>query len=195
MSKRQIHRFPADEWPRLVADRRRALAEPEHYVAAFPWPRGSLVVDVGCGPGFFTGPLLDALDGLDGHLISLDVEPRMLSRLGSRLGSDWPALPRAAANATAIPLRSGVADTVWCAFVLHEVPDLPQAARELARICAPNGRVIALEWEARPTDHGPPADERVAAAEVAEALAAAGLTVRGPTAVTDSQYALLGTPE
>jgi len=49
-----------------------------------------------------------------------------------------------AADATALPLRDGVADLTLALHMLYHVPDPSQALRELRRVTRPGGRVIIV---------------------------------------------------
>ena len=182
-----MRRFAASDWPRLVAPRRLALAEPDHYVNAFDWPQGARVADIGAGPGFFTEAIRRAI-GPGGSVIAVDAQVEMLRILGERCAP----CARVAGLLTALPLADSSVDVAWCAFVFHEVADVDAAARELYRVLASAGRALVLDWEPRPTDHGPPAEERLGPRVVEHALQSAGFRVEGPTAVTSSQWALVG---
>ena len=182
--------FPAAEWPRLVAARRRELAEPEHYVPVGAWPPDARLADLGCGPGFFLPALLATL-GPAGRLVAVDAQAEMLEVLRERLGPR-PRVRPVCAPLDALPLPDASVDVAWCAFVLHEVAALDAVVAEAVRVLAPGGRLLVLEWDPRPTDHGPPAAERVASEVVAAAMARGGLIVHGPRPVTDSQYRLDG---
>jgi len=92
---------------------------------------GSLVLDVGCGPGFDAAAL--RAHGL--RAIGLD---RSTGMLGSGL-AEWPG-PRVQADMRALPIRSGV-EGIWAsASLLHlERDDVPGALAEFRRVLAPGG--------------------------------------------------------
>ena len=181
--------FPAGEWPRLVSDHRRRLAEPEHYVRAFPWPEAGAVLDLGAGPGFFVPALLAVTRG---PLIAVDRQPAMLARLRERLAPP-PRVRLVVADLGALPFPSGRFAAAWCAFALHEVPDPGAACVEAMRVLAPGAPLYALEWDPVATDHGPPVQDRIGPAPVVAALEAAGCTVSAPRRITGSQWALVAT--
>lgn len=50
--------------------------------------------------------------------------------------------PVVAGDAASIPLPAGSVDIVWLSTVIHHIPDLPAAAREIRRVLAPGGVVL-----------------------------------------------------
>ncbi len=97
-----------------------------------PTPAG-LTLDVGCGEG----RLARALIARGHRVVGVDAT-EVLARLASEADR---ATPVARADASAVPIRDGVADLVVCFMVLQDVDDLDGAARELARVVAPEGAV------------------------------------------------------
>ena len=59
-------------------------------------------------------------------------------------GSRPPAVALACADATALPLRDGVADLALAPHMLYHVPDPADALRELRRVTRPGGRVVIV---------------------------------------------------
>jgi SAM-dependent methyltransferase len=102
---------------------------------------GETVCDVGCGNGMYLAEL--ARRGFVGRVLGLDLSLGMLAASRERLGTaaDVGLL---AADATALPLRDGVADLTLALHMLYHVPDPSQALRELRRVTRPGGRVIIV---------------------------------------------------
>ncbi|HWS33589.1 MAG TPA: class I SAM-dependent methyltransferase [Actinoplanes sp.] len=50
--------------------------------------------------------------------------------------------PVVAGDAGSIPLPDGTVDVVWLSTVIHHIPDLPAAAREIRRVLKPGGVVL-----------------------------------------------------
>src|ERR1022692_4207381 len=71
--------------------------------------RESTIVDLGCGPGFYT----EALRLLGADVIPVDKDPAEL-----RLGGEPPA-GAVVADATELPLPDGSVDRVFCATLLE----------------------------------------------------------------------------
>lgn len=90
------------------------------------------VVDIGCGNGKFIQRLRQ--DRPDLSLLGLDIAPGILAGVPG---------PVAVADATKLPLTAGSIDAALALHMLYHVPDIPQAVRELARVVACDGLVVA----------------------------------------------------
>ncbi|WP_240731669.1 class I SAM-dependent methyltransferase [Hymenobacter radiodurans] len=98
---------------------------------------GSIVVDIGCGPG----NIFATIQGKPKLLIGIDVAPKSLE-IAKRLGY-VPVL----ADAVNLPFISGFADIVVLNAALHHCEDMAAILREAARLVKPGGLII--------TDHDP----------------------------------------
>jgi ubiquinone/menaquinone biosynthesis C-methylase UbiE len=101
-------------------------------------PRRPLVgVDLGSGTGRFTPALAEAFGGpIHG------VEPADGMRRAAEAGSRHPRVTYVAGRAEAIPLPDASADFVLMFLSWHHVADKETAAREIARVLKPGGRLI-----------------------------------------------------
>lgn len=90
------------------------------------------VVDVGCGNGKFIQRLRQ--DRPDLALLGLDIAPGILADVPGSV---------AVADATRLPLATASVDAALALHMLYHVPDIPRAVRELSRVVARDGLVIA----------------------------------------------------
>ncbi len=96
--------------------------------------QGMTLVDIGAGTGAFAAAFSDWFD-----VRVLAVEPSAAMR---------EQIPRTAAirvlegNASALPLPDASADAAWLSLVLHHIPDLGVAAREIRRVLRPGAPVL-----------------------------------------------------
>lgn len=90
------------------------------------------ILDVGCG----TGGTLDRLKHI-GQPVGVDLEPIALE-LSRERGHTHLLL----ASATSLPFADGSFDAVVALDVLEHIPDDAAAAREIARILAPDGTLV-----------------------------------------------------
>jgi SAM-dependent methyltransferase len=172
-------------------------------------PHGGTCVEVGCGFGRMTGLLAGRFD----RVLAVDVSPRMLALARSNVTSsnvEFVLVPGAGLE----PLEDGVADVVLCYLVLQHLPSRAVVAsylREFARVLAAAGRAFVQlpvlgpgvrprVWRAgrglvvplfrdgevarQPEYRG----FRLTDAELAQALASAGLCVTARDESLDSPY-------
>ena len=100
---------------------------------------GSRVVDLGAGTGKLTASLVDA----GAHVVAVEPVEAMRSHLAGAL----PGFTIVAGTAEAIPLASGVMDSVVAAQAFHWF-DAARSLSEIHRVLAPAGR-LGLMWNAR----------------------------------------------
>ncbi|MEU6431399.1 class I SAM-dependent methyltransferase [Microbispora sp. NPDC046973] len=122
--------------------RGRALTEQQlqAWMSAFgallPGRRPLTGLDVGSGTGRFTPALARAFGPVTG------VEPSVRMRETAQAQSQHPGVRYPAGAAEDIPVPSGSADYAVVLQVWHHVQDKPRAARELARVIKPDGRLL-----------------------------------------------------
>ncbi|GBE65308.1 similarity with UbiE/COQ5 methyltransferase [Mycobacterium sp. MFM001] len=102
---------------------------------------GSIVLDIGCGPGNFTGWFGEQV-APEGLAVGLDASHAMLRRAVVDNSGSCAAYVRG--DAEHLPFGDGVADAVSCLAALYLINDPFQAIRELARVLKPDGRVVLL---------------------------------------------------
>ena len=95
---------------------------------------GMRVVDIGAGTGAFTTAFVDWF-GVD--VIAVEPSAAMRAQIART-----PAVDVREGDATALPLEDGSADAAWLSLVIHHIPDLPAAAREIRRVLRPAAPVL-----------------------------------------------------
>jgi demethylmenaquinone methyltransferase/2-methoxy-6-polyprenyl-1,4-benzoquinol methylase len=104
------------------------------------------VLDLACG----TGDLLFAAASPARMSVGIDVTFRMLQLARRRAAAHLPCpAPHALiqADMLQLPLRDGRFTVVTTGYGLRNVPDLRQAIREMARVLAPGGRLLSLDFD------------------------------------------------
>ncbi len=114
-------------------------------------------LDVCCGTGDLTFSLAGACPSC--AVTGLDFTPEMLARArekaAMREGRGLP-LPRefVAGDLLALPFEDGRFAAVTVGWGVRNVPDVPKAFREMARVARPGGRVVCLESTQAPEGAG-----------------------------------------
>ncbi len=100
-------------------------------------PRRPLAgLDVGSGTGRFTPALAQAFGPVTG------IEPSARMREIAQAQAPHPGVRYLAGSAERMPAPSGSADYALMFLSWHHVQDKPRAARELARVIRPGGRIL-----------------------------------------------------
>src|SRR5580704_5963382 len=95
---------------------------------------GMTVVDIGAGTGQFAAAFTDWF-GLD--VLAVEPSAAMRAQIPRR-----PGIRALAGDASALPLPDGSADGAWLSLMIHHIPDLEAAAREIRRVLRPGAPVL-----------------------------------------------------
>ena len=97
---------------------------------------GDFILDVGCGTGIFTGPVLSA----GAEVVGLDISLPMIARACSRFRQE--RFMPLAGNMLALPFASGSFDKVYSMTALEFVDDGQAAVAELERVTRSGGVIV-----------------------------------------------------
>ena len=108
-------------------------------------PEGAIVLDIGCGMGFFTLAMA-AMVGDGGRVFALDIQEEMLARLrrrASRKGLSHRITPiLCEANHLSVDAQADFGLAFW---MVHEVPDPRAFFMQVQGLLKPNGRLLLVE--------------------------------------------------
>ena len=123
---------------------RRLIHKPEKLLAPYV-QEGMTAMDVGCGMGFFSIGMA-RLVGDGGHVISVDIQQKMLDVLKKRAAKAGVLNRIRLHRAEPGTINAGTgADFILCFWMVHEVPDAAAFFRELRLHVNPNGRLLIVE--------------------------------------------------
>jgi len=117
------------------------LQPPDQLVSKLNIRPSDVVVDFGCGPGFFTVPLAK----IAAKTIAVDVSPRMLESAASYAKKSGVTVHFLTSSGTEIKLEDHSVDMVFLNHVFHEIEEKPIVLREFLRIMRPSGRLVIVE--------------------------------------------------
>jgi ubiquinone/menaquinone biosynthesis C-methylase UbiE len=125
-------------WVRRLINRPKRILRP--HVAT-----GDTVVDLGCGPGFFTLPLAE-LVGPEGRVVAVDVQEGMLEIVRTRAEAAGLSSRIQSLLVTPDgPVPAGPADLALAFWVLHEAPDQRKFLQGAHDLLKPGGRLLLVE--------------------------------------------------
>ncbi len=119
--------------------------------AASPKP-GARVLDVACGTGIIARTAAPIV-GERGKVVGLDLNPGMLAVARSQMEQSPVEVEWHEASALEMPLPDDAFEYVICQAGLQFFPDRVAALREMHRVLAPGGDLVAVVWRAR--EHSP----------------------------------------
>jgi len=128
----------------LATSLRRLLQNPETILRGLVHA-GETVLDLGCGPGFFTLPMARMV-GENGWVVAVDLQEAMLEQMRLRAGRSGLMSRIRPQLCTAGSIGyTGSADFALAFFMVHEVPDVGRFLKELSGILKERGRFLLVE--------------------------------------------------
>jgi ubiquinone/menaquinone biosynthesis C-methylase UbiE len=123
---------------------RRWLQNPQKILRPYI-EEGMTVLDLGCGPGYFSIDMARMV-GKSGRVIASDLQEGMLQKLREKIqGTELEeriTLHQCEANNIGL---SEAVDFVLAFYVIHEIPNQEEFLNEIESILKPNGRVFIVE--------------------------------------------------
>ncbi len=119
-----------------------------HVAGRDGWPYGE-ALEIGCGTGFFLLNLMQAGVLDKGHVT--DISPGMVRVAEENAAALGLAVEGRVADAETLPYDDCSFDLVVGHAVLHHVPDVERALREVVRVLRPGGRFVVA---GEPTRYG-----------------------------------------
>jgi ubiquinone/menaquinone biosynthesis C-methylase UbiE len=142
--EKQPYVCPAEFAGSLDNPFRRLIHKPGKMLAPYIH-RGMYVLDLGCGPGYFTGELA-RLAGEEGRVIAADLQQEMLDKMTRKIsGTDLEKRVEAhLCQSDRIGIK-GMVDFILAFWMIHEVPDQLKMFEELRSVLNPGGRIFIIE--------------------------------------------------
>lgn len=171
----------------LVSPLRKLFQNPSDLVAPYV-EDGMVVLEPGCGMGFFTLELAKRV-GPTGRVVAADLQERMLDGLRRRAGHagllDRIDLRQVPEDRLGISDLAGRVDLVLAFYVVHELANPAGFFEEVRQALRPTGKILIVE----PRSHG---GGDVSFEEELELAARSGLVVVDRPAFKRNQVAMLG---
>jgi ubiquinone/menaquinone biosynthesis C-methylase UbiE len=123
---------------------RRLLQNPQKILKPYI-NEGMAVLDLGCGPGFFSIEIAKMLHN-SGKVITADLQEGMLDKVKKKISGtileQRIELHKCEENSIGI---SESVDFILCFYMIHEVPDKNHLFIQLKSILRPNGKLFIIE--------------------------------------------------
>ena len=123
----------------------RRLIQNPHRLLKLYLHNGMTVLDMGCGPGFFTIPMAEMV-GPTGRVIAADLQQGMLDLVRKKVQTK-PLKDRITLHLCQ-PMDSGIktkVDFILAFYLVHEVPNQEMFFSEMAATLKPGGQFLIVE--------------------------------------------------
>jgi ubiquinone/menaquinone biosynthesis C-methylase UbiE len=171
VSERGGHVFSALLSSTLNNSLRRWLSPSNRILDRLSVKRSDVVIDFGCGTGFYTIPLARMAK----RVVGIDVQPEVLKIAETYAKRGNVKVEFYQSDGKDIPLPDSTADLIFLRRVFHELKHKQAVLKELTRLLNQNGRLAIMEKTKRSlTPIGPPTVEM---SEIADCLQSIGLQV------------------
>ena len=134
-------RFPEKLGFMLNNPLRRLLSPPERLISKLGIGPNDVVVDFGCGPGFYTIPIAK----IARTAIGVDVSQDMLRRTANYAKKNHVSVQTIESDGTKIDLPDATVDLCLLVHVYHEVENKAKLLDEFLRILKPSGKLAIVE--------------------------------------------------
>ena len=131
----------------LINPIRKLLENPDKMLDRFV-REGMIVLEPGCGMGYFTLPLARMV-GPSGRVVAVDLQQKMLSVLSRRARKagllDRIELRRVNADGLGVEDLAGEVDFAAAIHVVHEMPDQSSFFTCIMKVLKPGGNLLVIE--------------------------------------------------
>lgn len=144
---RHFYKFPMPQFLANAIDNplRRRVQPPAATAIRHGLLPGMRVLDIGPGNGRYTVAAAQ-LVGLRGHVVAVDIEPRMTQRVRQRAAATGITnLTPLVASAHDLPFAEATFDAATMITVMGEIPDPVRALRNVRRVLRPAGTLACSE--------------------------------------------------
>ena len=156
---------------------------------------GMVLMDVGCGDGFFTIPAA-SLVGEKGKVYAVDIDASAIDRLKHKAAGKGLGNIRAEVGAAEETVFcEECADIVFYSTVLHDFRDPAKVLRNAKRMLKPSGTLVDLDWKKKSTVFGPPLQIRFSEEQASSLIQQAGFTIESVKDVGRNFYIVTAKPQ
>lgn len=161
-----------------MSEERKSWQDPEQVLDQIGVAPGSTVVDLACGPGYFTIPFAKKATS-SGKVYAVDSNPTMIDHLRKNLAAagilNIVEVMQVDVCRTNIPNEA--ADCVLFANVLHDIEDKKSFLNEVRRVSNANCQIVDIDWHKYDCEFGPPMELRLTEEESRQLLRNHGFSI------------------
>jgi len=182
-----MHKFNIKNIEKLDNPERRKIMPPEETLLKFKVEDDGLLLDVGCGIGYFTVAASKILK--NNSVIGIDIIPEILDfAKGKAKGIN--NIEFKISEEYVFPVESDQVKYVFISNVIHEVENKSRYFSEVRRVLKDDGYFLIIDWDKRKMEMGPPIHERISKDEMMALCSKAGFRTIETINISTNQYGL-----
>ena len=189
---KNMHKFDPKKIEMLLSEDRKKEIDPMKYLKEKGLKEGMVFADIGCGPGFFVFPASEIVSK-NGKVYAVDTQQEMLDELKKRKPAKNVIILKSGESKMSVD--SAIVDIAIMVFVLHEVYKPIEFLKEVKRVLKLSGKLIAIDWEKRVEEKGPPFEERLPREKTEELFHKTGFKKIEVSSLNPSHYEIMGCRE
>ncbi len=134
------------ELARLAVQARLGWEKEARTLERFGFRDGMEILELGSGPGFVTGLLLDRFP--TAHVTAVDIEPTLIDDARRHLADRLDRVTFVQGSVEDLPLPAGRYDAAYARFIFQHLPDPAPAAAEAFRVLRPLAPLVVHDVDA-----------------------------------------------
>jgi ubiquinone/menaquinone biosynthesis C-methylase UbiE len=196
MTMEEMHKLHQDSraYIELLEDPARdAYQKPHEVLMALGLKDGDRIADVGAGSGYFSLRFAQHV-GTEGLVLAVDINPDMIVHLNRRIRDrGFDNVRTILASAEDPLLAPSSVDKVFISETWHHIQNRSEYLGVLKKALKPDGQVVIIDFQRKPTLVGPPAEMRVAREDVVSEFEHSGFRLTKEHTFLPHQYFLVFT--
>lgn len=182
-----MHKFNIKNIEKLDNPERRRTMPPEETLEKFNIKDDGILLDVGCGIGYFTIPAAKVIK--NNKVIGIDIMPEILDYAKER-AEGISNIEFKESKEYSFPVEDNSVKYVLISNVIHEVEDKIKYFNEVKRVLEKDGYFLIIDWDKKEMEMGPPVHERISKDEMIELCSEAGFKLIESVEASPNHYGL-----
>ena len=171
---KKSHLFSPEHIGVLESEDRKIWQSPDVILNAIEIKPDFVVVDLGCGSGYFTVPLAAKAKKVYG----IDVQKEMIDYLREKIRKlKIKNVTLIVSKPSEIPLENESVDVLLSVNTLHEFGNRERMIEEMKRVVKKGGRLLIVDFMKKDTGFGPPVTIRVSKTEAVKLFETKGFVL------------------
>lgn len=141
MTEHEHRAFPSRLSFLLNNPLKRFFQSPKKVIEALKIKETDVVLDFGCGPGFYTIPIAKVAK----DVFAVDIQQEMLEIVRKYADKEKLKIKFIQSDGQKIDLPDQSCDLIFLSFVYHELREKNKVLNEFLRILKPNGKIVIQE--------------------------------------------------